>query len=47
MNHLTDQLKAFLAAKASASPDPQRVVVTKEDIDQFFASLPPAKHRRI
>ena len=46
MNSLSAGLKEFLAAKVRACGDPKQAVVTKEDIDEFFASLPNAKSRR-
>jgi len=46
MNTLSSQLKEFLAAKVRSCKDPKDAVVTKEDIDEFFASLRDAKRRR-
>ena len=46
MNSLSTRLKEFIAAKVRDCKDPKQVIVTKEDIAEFFASLPTAKKRR-
>lgn len=40
VNMLSDKLKEFISAKARASDSSGQVVVTKEDILEFFSLLP-------
>lgn len=39
VSRLSERLKEFISAKARASEHPGHIVITKEDIGTFFASL--------
>ena len=43
VSRLSERLKEFISAKARASEHPGQVVVTKDDILEFFSLLPNPK----
>lgn len=43
VSRLSERLKEFISAKARASDKHGQVVVTRQDIEEFFSTLPDPK----